>query len=124
MNSKYEVTIKVKGVDWENLIEASCEDGARAIANDAFREKDYGDLRDIDWEITDVSRYRDSGEYNVGADFTGYVIVEVEAESSEQATRIAFARAALMNYGELELFSMEWKSTQMLTVKKEILTNK
>lgn len=122
--NKYEVTIAVKGVDWEELIKASCEDGAIAVANDAFREKDYGDLRDIDWEITDVSYNRDHGEYNIGADFTGHVIVEVEAETSEHAARLAFAKAALMNYGDLEMFSMEWKNTHLLTAEKEILTNK
>lgn len=81
---------------------------------DAMEHRDYGKLEDYSYEIVDSDIDRMSGTETVTVAVTGYRTEESGGDTPEEGKQCAFAQAASMNYGCLDLRSIKWKSTSMI----------
>ena len=115
---KYNITIRITGNDWTECIEAADDGCAEVIANDEFKAKSYGPLQNVTIYVDEVSYNRDFGEYSACAEITGEVMIEIERpdDNVKAAIKQAYAEAAQMDFGDLDIDSLAWKSTCYSTV--------
>ena len=104
---KYNITIGITGNDWTECIEAADDGCAEVIANDEFKAKSYGSLQNVNIYIA-----------SAGAEITGEVMIEIERpdDNVKAAIKQAYAEAAQMDFGDLDIDSLAWKSTCYSTV--------
>ena len=81
---------------------------------DTVEHRDYGKLEDFNFEIVDSDIDRENGTETVTVAVTGYRTEESGGDTMEEGKQCAFAQAACMNYGCLDLRIIKWKSTSLI----------
>ena len=96
---RFEVDIRVKLEHWVENIDCVDTEMVKTIANSIITESDFGNLRDIDWTITEVNPDWKLKECNVAAELIGKVTVEVEADNDDAAKLLAIGKVGEMHFG-------------------------
>ena len=112
---RYSVKFEVSGMDiLKGLPTAGTKKQRLQAIKDTVEHRDYGKLEDFNFEIVDSDIDRMSGTETVTVAVTGYRTEESGGDTTEEGKQCAFAQAASMNYGCLDLRSIKWKSTSMI----------
>ena len=117
MVAKYRYCVKfiVTGVDTLEGIPVIGDIKRRKKAvTDAVKHRGYGKLENFEYEIIDSRIDNDKGTETVDVEVVGYRTEEAGGDTPLEGKDCAFAQAASMNYGCLDLRSIKWMSTSLI----------